>query len=95
MAEKKYIEIEADFGKDDLVSRRTLVTEQQIKDLTPILKVVRDCKGKIKEYTKILDTSQDDMLFSFLPMAEELKINKITSAKIITVAREEVLLEIN
>lgn len=89
---KKYIEIEGDYNDGDYTKRTTLVSDEEIAKLKPIIRKIKTYHGKVKFYNKDIDDEKLDFLEQYLPKHEGEDVHTIESIKIITVTNEEILL---
>ena len=89
---KKYIEIEGDYNNGDYTKQTTLVSDEEIETLKPIIRKIKAHHGKVKFYVKAIDDEKLAIIQPYLPRFEGGDIHTIESIKIITVTNEEVLL---
>lgn len=101
---KKYIEIKGDCNDGDLISRRCLITDEQIEYILPVVEAIKNCKeshnwptleweddSPYSLYEGVLTEKQIDMFDEFVPHGET-GIHSIDSITILHVTKEEELL---
>lgn len=95
---KKYLEVIADENDADYLTRRTLVTEDDIEELLPIIQEIKNKKGKWKldyeDLYKLYDNLSHEQLNLFEDYINEGEcgVHTIDSITILTVINEEKLL---
>ena len=102
---KKYLIIKADMNDGDYVSEKNLVSDEQLKELMPIIKAIKACKedhnwpnydGADKDfkelYEGILTDRQIDLMMYYTPSGGDGGIHTIESIELLEVSKETKLL---
>lgn len=99
MADSIYLRVEADDGEGDYVTSFREVSPRELVSLLPIIRVVKDNRGKwprldgiLKAYKGRLTEDQINMLNDYVPSYLELNVIHIASIDVYTVSATEELL---
>lgn len=98
---KKYIIIKADTNDGDYITNQSLITDESIEQLRPIIEIIKSKKGKYETCemgnprdtysVEELSDEQLDLFDNFIPYGEY-GIHTIEKVQILTVLEEENLL---
>lgn len=101
---KKYIVIEADINDADYITEFSVITDEDLNLLRPVIEVIKNCKQRpnwpdsdysnespYELYEDVLTKEQIDLMRDYIPHGEN-GIHTIESIKVLTVSEEENLL---